>query len=167
MIRASFTLREELFIWISVLVLFLLLFNHPLEAVEPDEILKDPNLEARARSLSADLRCLVCQNQTIDDSDAPLARDLRLLVRERLKAGDSDKEVIAYIVDRYGEFVLLRPALAPHTLVLWFGPFVLLLLAIFFIFRSHRRGAASSALPEQIKPLTDQEKERLDRLLDK
>jgi cytochrome c-type biogenesis protein CcmH len=91
----------------------------PALAVEPDEILDDPVLEQRARDISANLRCLVCQNQSIDDSSAPLARDLRILVRERLENGDSDDEALNYIVARYGEFVLLRPVWAPHTLVLW------------------------------------------------
>jgi len=91
----------------------------PAFAVQPDEVLADPVLEARARALSAELRCMVCQNQSIDDSDAPLARDLRLLVRERLVAGDRDDEVIGYLVDRYGEFVLLRPSFSGHNLLLW------------------------------------------------
>src|SRR5690606_18954781 len=95
-------------------------------AVEPDEILSDPQLESRARKLSAELRCLVCQNQSIDDSNAPLARDLRLLVRERLKAGDDDKAVMRFIVARYGEFVLLRPTFSLNTLILWLAPLVLL-----------------------------------------
>jgi cytochrome c-type biogenesis protein CcmH len=88
-------------------------------AVNPDEMLADPALEARARAISAELRCLVCQNQSIDDSDADLAHDLRVVVRERLTAGDSDSEVLQYVVDRYGEFVLLRPVLAWHTIALW------------------------------------------------
>src|SRR5438128_2287859 len=92
-------------------------------AVQPDEILPDPTLEARARSLSKELRCMVCQNQSIDDSDAPLAKDLRVLVRERLTAGDSDRQVIDFLVARYGEFVLLKPRLSPHTLFLWLAPF--------------------------------------------
>ncbi len=95
-------------------------------AVQPDEILKDPKLETRARQLSLELRCLVCQNQSIDDSDAPLARDLRLLVRERLKNGDSDGEVLDFIVSRYGEFVLLKPPFGWHTLLLWFTPLLVL-----------------------------------------
>ncbi|HVQ11026.1 MAG TPA: cytochrome c-type biogenesis protein, partial [Methyloceanibacter sp.] len=91
----------------------------PALAVQPDEILTDPALEARARAISAGLRCLVCQNQSIDDSDAPLARDLRILVRDRLKAGDSDKQIIDFVVARYGEFVLLKPRFEPHTMLLW------------------------------------------------
>jgi cytochrome c-type biogenesis protein CcmH len=99
----------------------------PSYAVQPDEILSDAALEARARHLSAGLRCLVCQNQSIDDSDAPLARDLRLLVRERLTAGDSDEAVRDFIVARYGEFVLLKPPLAWNTLILWLAPVALIL----------------------------------------
>ncbi|MBK3422381.1 cytochrome c-type biogenesis protein, partial [Methylobacterium ajmalii] len=91
-------------------------------AVQPEEVMKDPALEARARTISAELRCLVCQNQSIDDSDAPLARDLRLIVRERLRQGDGDEAVLSYVVQRYGEFVLLRPVLAWHTAFLWFTP---------------------------------------------
>jgi cytochrome c-type biogenesis protein CcmH len=94
----------------------------PALAVEPDEILSDAALEARARSLSKELRCMVCQNQSIDDSDAPLARDLRILVRERLQAGESDQQVIDFLVARYGEFVLLRPRLSWHTTLLWLAP---------------------------------------------
>src|SRR5216683_4600504 len=94
----------------------------PAVALGPDEVLSDPALEARARSLSKELRCLVCQNQSIDDSAAPLARDLRVLVRERLTGGDSDQQVLDYLVARYGEFVLLKPRFAWHTALLWLGP---------------------------------------------
>src|SRR6266404_528269 len=100
----------------------------PAFAVQPDEILADPVLETRARSLSKELRCMVCQNQSIDDSDAPLARDLRILVRERLTAGDSDRQVLDFLTARYGEFVLLKPLLAWHTAVLWLAPPAVLLL---------------------------------------
>ena len=96
----------------------------PVLAVEPGEVLPDPALEARARALSKELRCLVCQNQSIDDSNAPLARDLRVLVRDRLQAGDSDAKVMEYVTDRYGDYVLLRPPFKATTLVLWIGPFV-------------------------------------------
>jgi cytochrome c-type biogenesis protein CcmH len=129
-------------------------------AVEPDEILPDAKLEARARAISAGLRCLVCQNQSIDDSNAPLARDLRLLVRERLKAGDSNAQVMQFVEDRYGEFVLLRPAFNAHTLLLWLAPLLVLLGAIW---------AASRALarppPQTTAPLTEAEEERLRALL--
>ena len=116
--------------WLAALLAALMPFATPALAVEPDEILADPALETRARHISAGLRCLVCQNQSIDDSNAPLARDLRLLVRERLKAGDSDAQVMQFIEDRYGEFVLLRPPFNARTLLLWLAPFLALLAAI-------------------------------------
>lgn len=99
---------------IIALMAGLMLIAQPAHAVQPDEVLQDPALEKRARNISLDLRCLVCQNQSIDDSDAPLARDLRILVRDRLKQGDSDEQVIDFVVARYGEFVLLRPRFATH-----------------------------------------------------
>ncbi|ACL59043.1 cytochrome c-type biogenesis protein [Methylobacterium nodulans] len=106
----------------SLALLSLLALSSAAHAVQPDEVMADPKLEARARDISAGLRCLVCQNQSIDDSDAPLARDLRLIVRERLRQGDDDKAVVDYVVRRYGEFVLLRPVLAWHTALLWLTP---------------------------------------------
>lgn len=113
-------------------------------AVTPDEMLKDPVLEARARDLSRELRCMVCQNQSIDDSEAPLAKDLRILVRERLTKGDSDKQVLDFLVARYGEFVLLRPPLEWHTLLLWgLSPAVLLAGIIGLIVIARRRQAAT------------------------
>lgn len=129
-------------------------------AVQPDEILDDPKLEARARDISAGLRCLVCQNQSIDDSDAPLARDLRILVRERLQTGDSDRQVVDYIVDRYGEFVLLNPRLSAHTLILWAAPVVLLVFGAIGVFVAARRRRADPA------SLTDDEKRRIEALLE-
>lgn len=132
-------------------------------AVEPDELLKDPKLEARARGLSAELRCLVCQNQSIDDSNAPLARDLRLLVRERLKAGDTDKQVMDYVVARYGEFVLLRPRFGWHTLLLWLTPIAILLLGI-TLARTVMRGRPDEPQPAPA-PLDGVEQARLDALL--
>jgi cytochrome c-type biogenesis protein CcmH len=110
--------------------LFLLAcLSTPALAVNPDEVLADPALEARARALSAGLRCMVCQNQSIDDSNADLAKDLRLLVRQRISAGDSDQQVIDYLVSRYGEFVLLKPPVNDHTILLWGMPVVLALIA--------------------------------------
>jgi len=132
-------------------------------AVQPDEVLDDPALEARARALSAGLRCLVCQNQSIDDSDAPLAKDLRVLVRERLKAGDSDDEIISFVVSRYGEFVLLKPRFTPHTWLLWLATPFLFLLALGGIVYAYRRRAASSAAP---RALSESEQAHLARLLD-
>jgi cytochrome c-type biogenesis protein CcmH len=117
----------------------------PAHAVQPDEVLKDPALEHRAREISAGLRCLVCQNQSIDDSDAPLARDLRLIVRERLTSGDSDRAVEDYVVARYGEFVLLRPVFAPHTLVLWLTPLLAVMLGGLGLWRLSRRRAPAPA----------------------
>ncbi len=116
--------------WTSILVAFLLtVFSAPALAVQPDEILSNPVLELRARDLSQGLRCLVCQNQSIDDSDAGLAKDLRVLLRERLSAGDTDQQAMAYIVDRYGNFVLLKPPFQWNTALLWLSPVLLLLLA--------------------------------------
>ena len=117
----------------------------PAVAVEPDEILQDQALEARARALSAELRCLVCQNQSIDDSSAPLARDLRLLVRERLQSGESDAAVMRFIVARYGSFVLLRPQVDRSTALLWAAPVLILGSAVWLLWRSRRRQAASAA----------------------
>ena len=131
-------------------------------AVQPDEVLSDAELEARARAISADIRCLVCQNQSIDDSDAPLARDLRLLVRERLVAGDSDEKVVDFLVDRYGEFVLLQPRFGAHTLVLWIGPFAILALAAFAALKWRRR-AGEDASGEAA--LSTDEARRLDEIL--
>lgn len=132
-------------------------------AVEPDEILPDPALEARARAISEGLRCLVCQNQSIDDSEAPLAKDLRILVRERLKAGDSDQQVVDFLVSRYGEFVLLRPRFEPHTLLLWFATPAVFLLAILLIALAYRRRMSAQ---ERIAPLSVKEERRLKQLLD-
>lgn len=123
----------------SAVVLLLAALITPAHAVQPDEVLKDPALEHRAREISAELRCLVCQNQSIDDSDAPLAKDLRLIVRERLEKGDSDNAVLAYVVARYGEFVLLRPVFALHTLLLWLTPLLAVLLGGIGIWRLARR----------------------------
>ncbi|MBM6592358.1 cytochrome c-type biogenesis protein [Microvirga pudoricolor] len=116
-------------------------------AVQPDEVLKDPALEQRARGISSGLRCLVCQNQSIDDSDAPLAKDLRVLVRERLTAGDSDSQVRDFLVQRYGEFVLLKPSFSGHNLLLWLGPFAVLVVGGIGVFVSMRRRKVQPAVP--------------------
>jgi cytochrome c-type biogenesis protein CcmH len=133
----------------------------PALAVQPDEIMRDPAKEARARALSRELRCMVCQNQSIDDSDAPLARDLRLLVRERIAAGDSDNQVIDFLVARYGQFVLLKPRLGGGTLLLWLLPPLLLAAgATGLLIHARRRRAAT------IAPLTPQEQEKLAALVE-
>ncbi|HXA70771.1 MAG TPA: cytochrome c-type biogenesis protein [Stellaceae bacterium] len=132
-------------------------------AVEPGERLADPALEARARALSGELRCLVCQNQSIDDSNADLAHDLRVLIRERLSAGDSDAQVLQFMVHRYGDFILLRPLVKPETYLLWFGPFVVLALgalgAALYLRRSRRAPQQAPA------PLSPDEQRRLQKLL--
>jgi cytochrome c-type biogenesis protein CcmH len=137
----------------------------PAIAVTPDEILPDPQLEARARALSHELRCMVCQNQSIDESDAPLAHDLRVLVRERLKAGDTNSQVIDFLVARYGEFVLLKPRFfAWHTAPLWLAPIGLLLIGGLTVFLAARRRSAVTAKPEAPAPLSQAEQARLAEL---
>ena len=136
-------------------------------AVQPDEVMSDPARESRARDLSRELRCMVCQNQSIDDSDAPLARDLRLLVRERIASGDSDAQVIDFLVARYGEFVLLKPRFNARTLLLWLLPPLALAgggLALWVNMR--RRSAASASEDDSLIKLTADEEARLERLLD-
>jgi cytochrome c-type biogenesis protein CcmH len=138
----------------------------PAYAVQPDEIMSDPAKESRARDLSRELRCMVCQNQSIDDSEAPLARDLRLLVRERIAAGDSDAQVIDFLVARYGEFVLLKPRLKPHTLLLWLLPPLALAgggLALWM--HSRRRAKSAAAEDEALFKLSADEEARLERLI--
>jgi cytochrome c-type biogenesis protein CcmH len=142
-------------------LLLLLLATAPAAAVEPGEMLADPALEARARAISREIRCLVCQNENIDDSGADLAADLRRLVRERLTAGDSDRQVRDFLVARYGDFVLLRPPVEPRTWLLWFGPPALLAIAGLALWRQGRRRAAASPPP----PLDPGERQALARLL--
>jgi len=138
----------------------------PAHAVQPDEIMPDPAKEARARELSRELRCMVCQNQSIDDSDAPLARDLRLLVRERITAGDSNGQVIDFLVARYGEFVLLKPRFNPHTLLLWLLPPVVLAGGGIALWAAGRR-RGNGAIPGDgtLLKLSPEEEARLERLL--
>jgi cytochrome c-type biogenesis protein CcmH len=128
--------------------------------VQPDEVLSNPRLEERARHISADLRCLVCQNQSIDDSDAPLAKDLRVLVRERLVAGETDAAVRDFVVQRYGEFVLLKPVFRLHTALLWLTPMLVLVAGAFGAFRALRRRRAD--LPALLTP---EERSALERVL--
>ena len=146
----------------SVLLLVaLFVATLPAAAVEPDEVLDDPALEARARAISAELRCMVCQNQSIDDSDAELAHDLRILVRDRLQAGDSDEEVFDYVVSRYGEFVLLKPRFSLKTAVLWGAPVIVLafgVIAVVTFLRSRDTVAAGA-------PLSEAEEAELRRIL--
>ncbi|TIP03616.1 MAG: cytochrome c-type biogenesis protein CcmH [Mesorhizobium sp.] len=151
--RARFSLA-------SLILLLALAFTGAAQAVKPDEVLLDPALEARARALSEGLRCMVCQNQSIDESDADLARDLRILVRQRLVAGDTDQQVMDYIVSRYGEFVLLKPRFSLRNALLWGTPVLLLLAGGLFVVLSarSRRAASDSALSAE-------EKAALDRML--
>jgi cytochrome c-type biogenesis protein CcmH len=149
-----------------VLLVLTLLFvglAMPARAVLPDERLADPVLEARARTLSQELRCLVCQNQSIDDSNADLAHDLRLLVRERLVAGDTDQQVLTYLTSRYGDYVLLRPPMKPETWLLWFGPPLLLIVGGLAILMSWRRRRAEALT--RPAPLDADERARLARLM--
>jgi cytochrome c-type biogenesis protein CcmH len=141
-------------------VLALLFAVSPALALSPDEQLGDPALEHRARAISAHLRCLVCQNQSIDDSDAPLAKDLRTLVREQLSAGKTDAEIMDYVVARYGDFVLLKPRFNAGTMLLWGTPFAVLLIAGTVMVLRHRRSVAA---PE--KPLSEDEKRALEQAM--
>lgn len=142
------------------LMLALAAGSGPALALLPGEALSDPALEARARALSSELRCMVCQNQSIDDSDAQLAADLRVLVRERLTAGDSDREVIDYVVSRYGEFVLLKPQMSVRNALLWSTPAILLLIGVGVLVVSHRRRRST------FEALTPEESADLDRILE-
>jgi len=144
------------------IALFLILAAGSALAVDPSERLADPALEARARALGSELRCLVCQNQSIDDSNADLAHDLRVLIRERLMAGDTDPQVLQFMVRRYGDFILLRPPVKPATYLLWYGPFgVLVLGAIGVVIHLHRR--AGRVVPAPM-PLSVEEQRRLKTL---
>ena len=142
------------------LVLLFLLLTFPVLAVEPAERLPDPAMEARARAISSELRCLVCQNESIDESHADLAHDIRALVRERLRAGDSDGQATRAVVSRYGDFVLLRPPVKAATWLLWFGPVVLLFIGLLGTFLWLRRREVAAPAP-----LSAAERDELDRLL--
>jgi cytochrome c-type biogenesis protein CcmH len=161
-------MRIMRFAYLLLIALTLLTAPRAALAVQPDEILTDPALEGRARTLSKELRCMVCQNQSIDDSDAPLARDLRILVRERLQAGDSDQRVVDFLVARYGEFVLLKPRFSLHTALLWLGPAAILLIGavgLFMVARRYQTRARSGLpIPTEAK-LTPAEEARLSEIL--
>lgn len=147
---------------IKILVpIFMLVMTLPVHAVQPDEVLSDPVLEARARALSVNLRCLVCQNQSIDGSNAELAKDLRVLVRARLTAGDSDSEVMEYIVSRYGDFVLLKPSFSTKNLFLWLTPIIVLLIGGVFAFKKINPARSNTMAAE----LSDDEKNKLKQIL--
>lgn len=148
---------------LNSIFLFMLLLAAPAFAIEPGEALKDSGLEARARTLSSQLRCLVCQNQSIDDSQAPLARDLRLLVRERLVGGDSDAQVLDFLQQRYGDFVLLKPPFKPQTWLLWGAPGLLLLAGASALGAAQRRRRSESLA--STPPLDEAEQQALDQLL--
>ena len=143
--------------WLRLLMMLVLL-SGPALAVQPDEVLSDPALETRARELSRELRCMVCQNQSIDDSNAPLAKDLRVLVRERITAGDTDGQVKAFLTERYGDFVLLRPPFDWRTVLPWTAPFLILVAGLIMAMRRRR---AAGAEP----PLTPEEQQSLDEIL--
>jgi cytochrome c-type biogenesis protein CcmH len=147
--------------WVLILLVMLALLVPAARAlaVQPDEMLPDPALETRARALSKELRCMVCQNQSIDDSDAPLARDLRILVREHLRAGETDRQVLDFLIARYGEFVLLRPRFSPHTVLLWLTPLGVLVIGALGIAMSARRQRSSEG------NLTASEEARLAEIL--
>ena len=156
--------------WLRFLIVALALtWCAQARAVQVDEVLADPTLEARARVLSKELRCMVCQNQSIDDSDAPLARDLRILVRERLQAGDSDTQVLDFLVARYGEFVLLKPRFSGHTAILWLMPVIVLLIGAMTLIvawrRYRRRSNAAPAAAATGESLTAAEAAQLSRIL--
>jgi cytochrome c-type biogenesis protein CcmH len=147
---------------VLLLGLGLLIALSSAHAVEPGEMLKDPALEARARRLSQELRCVVCQNQSIDDSNAPLAHDLRVIVRERLVAGDTDAQVLAFVEARYGAFVLLRPRLTLRTVLLWTAPLILLAGAAAYLWHLRRRRPEQ---PAEAAALSAEERRRLEELL--
>lgn len=140
-----------------------LALSAPAFAADPSEMLKDPQLESRAQHLGKGLRCLVCQSESIEDSNADLAKDLRIIVRERIAQGETDEQVKKFVVDRYGDYVLLKPPFKASTLVLWVGPFALLVLGIAAVFGFFRRRGTTA--PAQPAPLTADEKRRLDALL--
>ena len=150
----------------KVIFIFVIAISSPVIAVEPDEVLDNPSLEERARQISKDLRCLVCQNESIDESDAALARDLRVLVRERLQIGDSNEEVLQFVVDRYGEFALLRPKIDGVNYVLWwFGPLFLIFSIITAVVYVRKIGKISKSSNDLSAPLNDEERKKLKEIM--
>ena len=150
----------------KVIFIFVLAISSSVVAVEPDEVLDNPSLEERARQISKDLRCLVCQNESIDESDAALARDLRVLVRERLQIGDSNEEVLQFVVDRYGEFALLRPKIDGVNYVLWwFGPLFLIFSIITAVIYIRKLQKISKSSNDLSAPLNDEERKKLNEIL--
>ena len=146
--------------------IFVIAISSPVIAVEPDEVLDNPSLEERARQISKDLRCLVCQNESIDESDAALARDLRVLVRERLQVGDSNEEVLQFVVDRYGEFALLRPRIDGVNYVLWwFGPLFLIFSIITAVTYVRKLRKISKSSNDLSSPLNDEERQKLNEIM--
>jgi len=152
---------------VSFLVMLAVFAPFGAQAIEPSEVLKDPVLEARARDVGRGLRCVVCQNQSIDDSNASLAADMRMLVRARILAGDTNEQVMAYMVDRYGDFVLMDPPFKASTVVLWLGPGAMAILGIvgLVFFYRRREGEGSTVASVQTSILSHEEQNRLDRLL--
>ena len=151
---------------LACMFIVLVMIGSPAYAVQPDEIMPDAAKELRARNLSRELRCMVCQNQSIDDSEAPLARDLRLLVRERIAAGDSDRQVLDFLVARYGEFVLLRPRLEPRTWLLWLlTPLALAGGGLALWFQGRRRSRSAAGEDNSTAKLTAEEQARLEQLI--
>ena len=127
------------FILIIATIFLTLLITNSSNAVDPDEILKNPEYELRARNISKNIRCMVCQNESIDESNAPLAKDLRILIRDKIKEGNKDKEIYKFLTDRYGDFILLKPPLNSKNLILWFLPFIFLILGIYVVFYHNKK----------------------------
>tara|TARA_Y100000590_G_scaffold135654_1_gene155278 strand:- start:3313 stop:3711 length:399 start_codon:yes stop_codon:yes gene_type:complete len=127
------------FILIIATIFLTLLITNSSNAVEPDEILKNPEYELRARNISKNIRCMVCQNESIDESNAPLAKDLRILIRDKIKEGNKDKEIYKFLTDRYGDFILLKPPFNSTNLILWLLPFVFLILGIYIVFHHNKK----------------------------
>ena len=150
----------------KVIFIFVIAISSPVVAVEPDEVLDNPSLEERARQISKDLRCLVCQNESIDESDAALARDLRVLVRERLQEGDSNEEVLQFVVDRYGEFELLRPRFdGVNYMLWWFGPLFLIFSIITAVIYVRKLRKISKSSNDLSVPLNDEERKKLNEIM--